>query len=206
MTDYYEQHGKELASRYDALDAAQIHGPWAGLLSQIPPGLACDMGAGSGRDARWLARQGWEVVAVEPGDTMRDSGRRASKGQAITWLKDSLPSLRRVREIGVRFDLILLSAVWQHIAPEDRDRAFGNIADLLGPGGRIVITLRHGKNRRENEERGFFAVDGGELRACARQRSLIAVEHGTAQDLRRADVEWETLEFLLPDDGSGGRR
>ena len=33
--------------------------------------VACDIGAGSGRDANWLASNGWEVVAVEP-STLRD--------------------------------------------------------------------------------------------------------------------------------------
>ena len=33
----------------------------------------------------------------------------------VTWLDDSLPELSRLRALGHRFDLVLLSAVWMHV-------------------------------------------------------------------------------------------
>lgn len=55
-----------------------------------------------------------------------------------------LPGLSRVHELGLTFDLILLSAVWQHIAPNDRQRAFRKMTALLKPGGLMLMTLRQG--------------------------------------------------------------
>jgi SAM-dependent methyltransferase len=202
-TDYYDRHGEDLAARYDGLEAARLNAAWAPLLDQCRPGLACDIGAGSGRDARWLAGMGWEVVAVEPSAAMRESGARRSTGAAIIWLDDTLPDLRRLRDIGYRFDLILLAAVWQHVPPPQRQRAVRILSELLRPGGRLVITLRHGRNAAENRERGFHAVSAQELGAQARERALVELLRVTEPDLARDDLDWETVVYELPDDGTG---
>ncbi|WP_428969218.1 hypothetical protein ACQR50_17010 [Sphingomonas sp. Xoc002] len=39
---------------------------------------------------------------------------------------------------------MLLSAVWQHVAPADRPRAFRKLATLMKPGGVMVMTLHRG--------------------------------------------------------------
>jgi SAM-dependent methyltransferase len=62
----------------------------------------------------------------------------------IRWVSDTLPSLDHVHRLGLAYDLVLLSAVWQHVAPADRPRAFRKLATLMKPGGVLVMTLRHG--------------------------------------------------------------
>lgn len=202
-THYYNQHVAELAASYEALDPAEVHTSWSSHLVDLRPGLALDVGAGTGRDARWLAGQGWEVVVVEPSDLFQH-GCVANGGLPVVWFKDRLPALKKVREVGYRFDLILLSAVWQHVAPADRMRAFRVLSDLLNPGGRLVITLRYGSNKTENVERGFHAVSRDALTKLARDRALVVVGDGEVPDARRADVRWGTMVFQSPDDGSGG--
>ena len=44
---------------------------WTVNLLPRPPGRALDVGAGTGRDAAWLARLGFQVVAVEPSGVLR---------------------------------------------------------------------------------------------------------------------------------------
>ena len=62
---HYTRHANTLFSKYRQMDSAAVHGDW---LQHLPerPGLACNIGAGSGRDAHWPAEQGWEVISVEP--------------------------------------------------------------------------------------------------------------------------------------------
>jgi protein-L-isoaspartate O-methyltransferase len=55
-----------LVARYDRLRAEDVH---AAFLDSLPYGsdrMALDDGAGSGRDAAWLAGLVYEVVAVQP--------------------------------------------------------------------------------------------------------------------------------------------
>jgi SAM-dependent methyltransferase len=203
--NYYDRHAASLSERYLALAPEVVHGSWAGtVLGQGRTGFACDIGAGSGRDANWLALQGWEVVAVEPSSAMRALAARGSDAK-VTWLDDRLPELRRLRALGHRFDLVLVSAVWMHLPPAVRERAFRILAELLRPGGSLVITLRHGEDAAENRERGFHAVSADELLACARRRALVSTLHVRNRDARREDLHWETLVFTSPASGQAAR-
>ncbi|WP_051328528.1 class I SAM-dependent methyltransferase [Geminicoccus roseus] len=108
----YHAKASVLAARYEAVTAKTVH---AALLSFLPQGaglLALDVGAGSGRDAAWLAGLGYEVVAVEPAAGMRAEAQERHPDPRIRWLDDRLPDLAAVHRLGLAFDLILLSAVW----------------------------------------------------------------------------------------------
>lgn len=200
---FYDQNAQELARDYDAISPEVVHAPWLRLLDEIPAKLALDVGAGSGRDARWLAEKGWSVVAVEPSD-LRTEGKKKSISHDVEWINDSLPDLSRLRAIGYRFDLILLSAVWQHIPHTQRERAFRILSELLNPGGLIVVTLRQGADLDENQRRGFFEVDSGELDGFARNRALVKLVDIQTVDSSRPNVRWGYLAYKSPDDGSGG--
>lgn len=177
MTNWYDLHARDVVATYEALRPDDVHRSWSHLLDDTKPGIACDIGAGSGRDARWLASRGWDVVAIERSDAMltlaRAAGGALATDHAVSWLQDELPSLKRLRAVGYQFDLILLSAVWQHVPEAERNRAFRIITQLLKPGGKLVITLRHGSNARENSERDFLPVTGEALLHLARERALV---------------------------------
>ena len=164
-------------------------------------GVILDVGAGVGRDARYFAEQGLTVVAVEPASEFVRLGRSYTKGSSVQWLQDTLPDLDRVIALQMKFDLVLLSAVWMHVPPSQRDRAFRKLSNLLKPGGVIVITLRHGPN---NDSRKMYEVSGAEVELLARKYGLSESETIKSSDtLGRSDVCWETFVVRLPDDGSG---
>jgi len=121
----YDAQAAELAQRYDNPELVRVHDPVLAYLPETGAGkLALDIGAGSGRDAAWMANLGYEVVAVEPASAMRAEAMRRHTEPNIRWLDDRLPGLGKVHSLGLGYDLILVSAVWQHIAPADRARAF----------------------------------------------------------------------------------
>ena len=114
MTDVYSQKAKAFYDQYQSLTFEKVHQDWLSFL-EGQSGLALDVGAGSGRDARALAAQGWDVVAVEPAAGLRELGQGATRSQSIHWVDDQLPDLGKIRKLSYRFDLILVSAVWMHI-------------------------------------------------------------------------------------------
>jgi hypothetical protein len=164
--------------------------------------MALDVGAGSGRDAQWLADRGWDVIAVEPASAMRLAAMRAHGSPAIRWIDDRLPALASVHRLGLAFDMVWLSGVWMHVEPPDRPRAMRKLATLLKPGGRLVLTLRHGP---APEDRPMWPVDSHEVERLGLDVGLalrVATEH--ADDLDgRSDVRWQTIILDLPDDGVG---
>ena len=140
---FYSKNADKLASQYDSVAFESIHSEW---LSVIPKdGMVLDVGAGSGRDARYYAEKGLSVVAVEPATELLNKAKKNSVGYNIHWLDDRLPELKQVIALQVKFDLIVLSAVWMHVPSNDRERVYRKLSSLLKPNGKLVISLRHGK-------------------------------------------------------------
>lgn len=205
--DYYNNNADQLFHRYESLQPEQVHERWLSLLS-TQAGQACDIGAGSGRDARWLAAQGWDVVAVEPSHLRELAAGTAeaqkpvtglSKTGSITWLDDSLPELKKLRALDQRFDLILMSAVWMHLPASQHQRAMRIVSELLAPGGLLVISLRQGPD----DNKRFYSVCADDVIALAHERALVNKHQSRGPDSVRPEIEWDVLVFQLPDDGTG---
>ncbi|MDO8273711.1 MAG: methyltransferase domain-containing protein [Gammaproteobacteria bacterium] len=205
--DYYTRNASDLFRQYSSLNPDDVHRGWLDLLP-AQAGLACDIGAGSGRDSAWLASKGWDVIAVEPNAELRALGEQYSISAAassstaiggVTWLDDALPELKQLRSLDQRFQLILISAVWMHLTPVQHERAMRIVSDLLAPGGMLVISLRLGPDAAGR----FHPISADELIRLAQDRALVNKRRFRGNDLRRQEVEWDTVVFTLPDDGTG---
>jgi SAM-dependent methyltransferase len=139
----YAEASAELIPRFEAISTGELYAPVSELL---PPAAAriLDIGAGTGRDAAWLAERGHQVLAVEPVDGLRRAGMALHPGARIEWLDDTLPQLSEVLARGPVFDRVFVTAVWQHLRPEERRRAMPNLATVTAPGGFLILSLRHG--------------------------------------------------------------
>jgi SAM-dependent methyltransferase len=140
LADYAAAATPELIVGYDALPPEQIYAPVRDFLPRGPVRVA-DIGAGTGRDAAWLAAQGHRVLAVEPVDAFREAG-IALHGNRIEWLDDTLPELVRLQS-HEPFDLVLLCAVWHHLDASGRARAMPALTQATAPGGQLILSLRH---------------------------------------------------------------
>lgn len=196
----YDERADEYMNRYERVNSETIHADWLSLLPSTKL-LILDIGAGSGRDAAWFAEQGHEVVAVEPSDEMRTRAENLHPHPAIQWINDRLPALDKIHALDYRFDIILLSAVWMHVAPSHRERAFRKLAEILKPGGLLIFTSR---DPLPDDGRTMYPVDPAQLRHRAHQRALEVVQITESDDqLRRTGVTWTTVVLRLPDDGTG---
>ena len=196
---WYDVHAADVVPVYEAIDPASLHAWLIGLLPTVPS-LIADIGAGSGRDAAWFASLGHEVLAVEPSATMREHGRRLHDDARVRWVADSLPSLTATLRLGLTADLVHLGAVWQHISPPDRPRAFRKLVGLLRSGGVLVVTLRHGPD----DGRGMHPVSLDEIERLAGEHGLAVVRVQRSPDaMGRPEVSWTNVALRVPDDGTG---
>ena len=130
MTSYYDSNAPNLAATYESLEAARLNA-WFRDVLPAAPAYVLDIGAGSGRDAAWLASLGFDVVAVEPSAAMVREAQRIHPESVIHWVEgDALPGLERTLRRGQAFDFILLSAVWMHVPPVEQRRTFRKVVSL----------------------------------------------------------------------------
>ena len=197
---WYEAHAREAAARYEQADSARLHARLEDFLPQERAAVL-DVGAGSGRDAAWLAEKGHDVVAIEPAAAMREEARRRHPQANVQWQSDRLPELKTITRSGLSFDFILLSAVWMHVAPRDRTRAFRKLTNLLKPGGALAISLRHGP---AEPGRGMHEAAPAEIEKLARDHGAFVMFREESSDLLgRSGVRWTQLVVRLPGDSTG---
>ena len=132
---------------------------------------------------------------------MRREGQQRHPEAPIRWLSDRLPGLEAVHRLGLMFDLVWLSAVWMHVVPAERQRAFRKLVTLLKPGGRLVMTLRHGP---APADRPMHEATAAEIERLGLEFGLITLRVRERPDrLGRSDVRWTLVCLQLPDDSTG---
>ncbi len=105
------------------------------LLAGRTPGLALDVGTGTGRHATWLAEQGHRVIGVDSSRAMLDVAR--TRSSEIEWVEAD------VRDLPLddgACDVVLCALTLSHLPNLD---AIAELARVLRPGGRLVISNPH---------------------------------------------------------------
>jgi 2-polyprenyl-3-methyl-5-hydroxy-6-metoxy-1,4-benzoquinol methylase len=184
----YDEASKTFFDTYERLQFSTTHRAFLRFLP-APGGGCLDVGAGSGRDAAALAQRGYTVTAAEPSKGLLTLARARHTSPQITWICDALPKLSKVVSLDTRYDFILVSAVWMHVAPTKRLAALRTLGELLQPTGRLAITLRLGGGL---GNRIAHPVSSTELLRHAQQAGLrpTYVGRATRDSLARSDVHW----------------
>lgn len=187
----YDVHSEQFFQTYEGLNFAKIHRAFLRFLP-IKGSHCLDVGAGSGRDAYALAKRGYYVTAVEPSDPMRHLAESNHRHPDIHWVADSLPSLKQVRSLQMKYEFILLSAVWMHVHPNRREEALNTLSSLLTRDGHIALTVRLGP---ASSERIMYPVIVEELITQAEKQGLfpVYVSRAMTDRMNRHEVTWKKI-------------
>jgi len=102
----------------------------------LPPGRALDVACGEGRNALWLAGQGWTVTGVDFSQVALDKARRLadSHGIRVEWVNADVDDWEPPAG---RYNLVVV--LYLHL-PADRRRAVhARAASALAPGGTLLV-------------------------------------------------------------------
>lgn len=97
------------------------------------PGVGLDLASGEGRNAVWLAQQGWDMTAVDFSETAVDRGRHLS--DEVEWVVADV--LTWEPPDGEHFDLILIA--YLHLLMADLEAVIRRAVDWLAPGGELFM-------------------------------------------------------------------
>ena len=117
--------------RYAAADlvwTAEPNRTFAAETASLPPGKALDLGAGEGRNAIWLAQQGWTATAVDFSELAE-----ASDVEIDTIVADVTTYTPPTRA----YDLV--AVIYLHLPASERTQVHRRAAAALNPGGTLVV-------------------------------------------------------------------
>ncbi|HSK24997.1 MAG TPA: class I SAM-dependent methyltransferase [Egicoccus sp.] len=137
--------------RYGATDLVWSADPNRFVVEEtadLQPGRALDLAAGEGRNAIWLAEQGWQVTAVDFSPVGVDKGRRLADaaGVEVAWLVADATTWEPPAQ---GFDLVLVA--YLQVPPDGRRAAHRRAAEAVARGGTLLIV----GHDRDNLELGY---------------------------------------------------
>ena len=102
----------------------------------LSPGRVLDLACGEGRNAVWLAQQGWQVTAVDFSAAGLDKARRLAdeQGVEVEWIQADLVEWTPPP---ASFDLVV--DLYVHLLPSVRNRLWAAAAAARAPGGVLVV-------------------------------------------------------------------
>ena len=136
------------------------------------PGAALDVGMGQGRNAIWLAQQGWDVTGFDPAEKAVELARQTAKNLGVN-LKTEIKGMEDFDFGERRWDLILLSYVGGRELKDKMQRA-------LKPGGILVVEAFHRDATKGGNIGAGVVFDTGELVSLFPQLRVVRYEEPVA--------------------------
>jgi SAM-dependent methyltransferase len=152
-----------------------------GAVSGLEPGVALELGCGSGTNAVWLAQQGWRVTAVDWSPVGLANAKAQADAAGVQLDLQERDLFDWTPPVGA-FELVLI--VYLHLPPAEREPVYSAAMRAVVPGGRLVIIGHDRSNAIEgyhsgpDPERLFTAAEiGVEL---TRDDASLVVERAEA--------------------------
>lgn len=188
----YDTNARQLMARYESTTTEKALTPFTHIITAYTGSkLALDIGSGSGRDAAWMAERGWQVDAVDGSAALLEEAQKLHSHTNICYRHDLAPDFDKTRDIGKRYNAILMSAFIFHFDKADRDMILQVCRDMLSPEGLLYITLRKGPVL---EGRHIFDVPVQEIEYFALENTLSVHYHGRTQDSAGlGDIAWDHI-------------
>ncbi|MFI9550860.1 class I SAM-dependent methyltransferase [Nonomuraea endophytica] len=105
---------------------------------RLAPGRAVDLGCGTGANAIFLARHGFEVTGLDFASAALAKARRNADraGAGVRFVEDDLT---RLRQDHGDFDVLVDYGTLDDLSPAGRDRYVANVVPLARPGARFLL-------------------------------------------------------------------
>jgi len=154
---------------------------WKGLaevlLRLMPPLIVADLGAGEGASALLLAQRAKKVIAVDSSARMIEVGREQAQRHGVKNVDYRLGDMEEIPIGDGEVELVFFSQSLHHaLHPE---RALGEAARILVPGGRIFVLdlLRHRfEEARELYADEWLGFSEAELESMLQNAGFVNVE------------------------------
>jgi SAM-dependent methyltransferase len=191
---YYENNAQILSCEYESAKIDNLHQL---LLETFTSGsYLLEIGCGSGRDASFMIKHGYKILAIDGSEKMIEEAKRLHPE-----LKNSLKVLSVPSELNFKslsFDGVYSIATLMHLPQNLLDIAFNKIYNLLKPNGKFVFSVPLNRDdidetKRDHQGRYFMILSKSEwIQLCKEHQFEIEYIDVTNDGLGRSGINWLT--------------
>jgi SAM-dependent methyltransferase len=187
-TDYYDLHADEYVRSTFEVDMTDLYKPF---LKNIPTGgMILDAGCGSGRDALFFYKNGYQVRAF---DASREIVMRA---RDFTSLPVEQREFKDVNEVNI-FDGIWACASLVHVPSAEMPQTLSQLWRALKPDGVLYMSFKVGYGHRFDHGRAFTDGDERAVEAWTQNLNCRSFLEVSRSDDRRPAMHTQWLNVLM---------
>ena len=165
--NYYDENAVEFACQTLSID---MHDLYELFINQLPlKDTQCilDVGCGSGRDAKYFAKQGYDVTAIDASAELIQWARQHHISSRISWVHLNFSSIEK-QAWENKFTGIWACASLLHVPFLELSLIIKSLLDTLTDEGVMYLSFKHGEGERVDEKRFFCDMDE------ARWKTIVA--------------------------------
>ncbi|SFF65523.1 Methyltransferase domain-containing protein [Blastococcus tunisiensis] len=143
-------------TEWEQLWSGRPNGALVAEAGDLTPGRVLDVGCGEGADAVWLARQGWDVTALDVSEVALERAARHARdaGVEVRWVHAGLEEAALPPR---SFDLV--SAQYPALPRTPDAAAERALLDAVAPGGVLLLVHHAGMETHRPENSEFDPAD-----------------------------------------------
>lgn len=192
--NYYNHNYETLTQRYETANVSNIHDLLIKTFNKKNELL--EIGCGSGRDASFLTKNGFNIIAIDGSRNMIEEAKRIHPELIKNLFHKTLPNNL---EFDRKFDGIYSIATLMHLSKIDLEETISKIYNLLNQDGKFLMSvslLRDDIDENGFDEKGrFFLVLNFEewINVVENIGFKIHETKTNIDGLGRGGIEWLTL-------------
>lgn len=197
MTDtlnFYETDSKNLSLRYENADVSEMQELLLTTFEEKAKLL--EIGCSSGRDASFMTKKGFDVVAIDGSKKMIDEAKKIHHELSNKLFHKTLPNNL---EFNIKFDGIYSIATLMHLSKDELMKSILKIYDLLNPTRKFLMSVSLfrddiNENGFDKNGRYFLILNFEEWINILKNTGFKILETKTNKDgLDRTGIEWLTM-------------
>jgi len=186
--NYYDDNAVKLAIQTVSIDMHDLYELFLNQLPQRSTQSILDVGCGSGRDASYFAKQGYDITAIDASAELIQWAQKYHMSSRISWYQLNFGSIEN-KAWENKFTGIWACASLLHVPFLELPCIIQSLLETLTDDGVMYLSFKYGKGERVDEKRFFCDMDELRWKTIVAKIPHVIEYHIWLSDDKRVDCK-----------------